>query len=96
MTNEGKCPVMHGGVTSSSIANKDWWPNQLNLGILRQHSSLSNPMDEDFVEAIETGMPPAGGLGIGVDRLALFITGAKSIREIIPFPTMKPEDDGKN
>ncbi|THF77556.1 catalase/peroxidase HPI [Cohnella fermenti] len=47
----GKCPVMHGSATShrsSGTTNHDWWPNQLNLGILRQHDRKSNPMDEDF------------------------------------------------
>lgn len=62
---------------------------------LRGGAEEAHPMDEDFVQAIETGMPPAGGLGIGVDRLALFLTGAKSIREIIPFPTMRPEQEAK-
>lgn len=47
----GKCPVMHGGATSrksSGTPNSEWWPNQLNLNILRQHDRKSNPMDEDF------------------------------------------------
>ena len=60
---------------------------------LRGGAEEAHPMDEDFVEAIETGMPPAGGMGLGVDRLVLFLTGAKSLREIIPFPTMKPEEN---
>ncbi len=59
---------------------------------LRAGAEEAHPMDEDFIEAIESGMPPTGGLGIGVDRLALFLTGAKSLREIIPFPIMRPED----
>ncbi len=46
--NISKCPVMHGGNTSGGTANKDWWPNQLNLDILHQHSALSDPMGEDF------------------------------------------------
>ena len=48
---EGKCPVMHGAMTthsSSGTSNKDWWPNQLNLNILHQHDTKSNPMDDDF------------------------------------------------
>lgn len=58
---------------------------------LRAGEEEAHPMDEDFVEAIETGMPPAGGMGFGVDRMVILLTGADSIREVIPFPTMKPE-----
>lgn len=69
------------------LDQRERFSNQMkekNLG-----NAEANEMDEDFVEALEYGMPPAGGIGIGIDRLVMMITGSDSIREVILFPHMK-------
>ena len=52
-------------------------------------------LDEDFVVALEYGLPPTAGLGVGIDRLAMIVADAANIREVVPFPTLKPRSDAE-
>ena len=68
------------------VLQRQFWDEE------REEDEESHPLDEDFIETLEYGMPPTGGLGIGLDRMIMLMTNQTKIRDVIFFPTMKPRE----
>lgn len=78
---------------NDAIDQKERFEEQLKLAARGDDEAMA--MDEDFIRALEYGMPPTSGLGIGIDRLVMMMTGQQSIQEVLFFPQMRPEKKAK-
>jgi len=79
---------MYSELNDSQILRENWKKSE---ELLKKGNEEAEKMDDDFIKALEYGMPPTSGIGIGMDRLVMLLTDSSSIRDVILFPTMRPE-----
>ena len=84
----GKCTIVAGRELCPGYTEQND-PVEQRKALENQAGEDTEKIDEDFISALECGMPPTGGLGFGVDRLVMFLTGTDSIRDVILFPQLK-------
>ena len=80
-----------GGMEIAPAYSEQNDPNVQRAMFEAQAGGEQQKVDQDFLTALEHGMPPAGGMGIGIDRLCILLTGAESIRDVILYPQLRPE-----
>ena len=84
---------MEMGNAYTELNDPDIQREMLEANVQGEKDETMRVRDDDFVMSLEYGMPPAGGLGIGIDRLCMLLTGSRSIRDVILFPLQRPEKE---